>query len=177
MGLGWYNLVGRLIEILLADEVREMVDVVRKANAGVKKQGIRPTLLRRIAFYMEERNDYPNLPVPGQRVDSAEGCEEWVENGSDRKGVISVMNGWSESILAKCIGTREEEQYTDSSEVEEEKKPTGDTDDSSDAPLRRVDVVVEEVPPPPRMLKRPTRLDRLALWPVKGNKTTSLWRT
>ena len=59
------------------------------------------------------------------------------------------MNGMPESILAKCICTREEEQDTDGSEVQEEKKPTGGTDDSSGALLGRVDVVVDEVPLPP----------------------------
>ena len=34
------NLVGRLIEIVPADEAREMGDTVRKANTGVKKHGI-----------------------------------------------------------------------------------------------------------------------------------------
>ena len=38
--LDGYILVGRLIEITLADDVREMGENVRKANAGVEKHGI-----------------------------------------------------------------------------------------------------------------------------------------
>ena len=41
----WYNLVGRLIDIILTEEVRNLGEIVRKANTGVKNQGIRATVL------------------------------------------------------------------------------------------------------------------------------------
>ena len=41
MESNWYTLVGRPIEILPADEVREMCEIVRKADTGVKKDGSR----------------------------------------------------------------------------------------------------------------------------------------
>ena len=85
----------------------------------------------------------------GRRRPPGLASAEWVENVADRKEVISVMNDLSQSILAKCMGTRDDEQYVDSSEVEEAWKPTGGTNDGSGAPLRRADVVVEVVPPPP----------------------------
>ena len=147
----WYHLVGRLIDIIPTDEVREMGETVRKVNTGVKRHGIKTTVFSRIFSYTEEGDDHLELPVPSQRVDRAEAWEAWAEHGADRKEVISVMNGLSESILAKCIGTREEEQDSDSSEVEEQKKPTGDSDDTS-------------------QLKD-------NVFRIKGNKRMSQWRT
>ena len=88
-------------------------------------------------------NADPDLPVPGQRGDRAESWQDWVEDGADRKELISGMGDISKDILAKCIDARQEEQDSEGldSEVEDENEdmPTCDTDDE----------VVEEVRPPP----------------------------
>ena len=67
--MDWYNLVGRLIEFILALEVGEMGEIVRNANTGVKKHGTRATVLSKAASFSEEGQDYQDLPVPGQGVD------------------------------------------------------------------------------------------------------------
>ena len=59
----WYDLLGRLIEIMPADVRRRMGDIVRKANTGVRRNGVRTTVLIKIAFGKEEGSGYPDLPV------------------------------------------------------------------------------------------------------------------
>ena len=117
----WHNLVGGFIEVILANDVREMGETVRQAKNGVG------TSWQMLGHCLEQ----DSLLKGGRRRPPGPASAEWVENGADRKEVISVMNGLSKSILAKCMGTRDDEQYVDSFEVEEAKKPTGDTDDSS----------------------------------------------
>ena len=148
----WYNLAGRLIEIILAEDVlRRCEKNVRKANTGFKKHGIRATVLSRIASCEEEGDDYPNKSVSGPRVDRAKAWEEWIGDSADTKELISGMCGLSQSMLDGCVSKRELEQNSDTktqdsdstipaSEVVKgnENIPTDDT----------FDEVVEEAPPP-----------------------------
>ena len=125
--------MGRLIEIILAEDVREMSEIVRDANFGCKKHGTRATVLSNIVSCKEKCEDYPDLPVPGQRIDRAQASDEWVEEGADRPEVICVMSVLHKGILAKCVDAREEEQApADKSELEVGKNFTGDSDDTSD---------------------------------------------
>ena len=63
----WYDLVSRLVEIIPADETRRMGEIVKRANAGVRKHGVRATVLIKIASGKEEGSSYPDL-VPDQRL-------------------------------------------------------------------------------------------------------------
>ena len=46
------------------------------AGIGVKKHGIRATVLNKIASH-EGGEDYPDLPIPDQEVDRAKAREKW----------------------------------------------------------------------------------------------------
>ena len=95
----WYTLVGHLIEILRADDVRERMKMVMDADIGVKMRGIRATVLNKIASY-EEGEDYPDLPIPDQEVDRVIAREKWGRrrSGGERIWVVSDM---SKGILEK----------------------------------------------------------------------------
>ena len=64
----WYDLVTRLIEIIPAGEIRGMGEIVRKANAGVRRHSIRATVLINIASRKEGRKRLPRFAErnPGQ---------------------------------------------------------------------------------------------------------------
>ena len=67
---GWYDLVGRLIEITPADEKKRMGEFGRKANTGVRRYGMRATVLIKIAPGKEEGSGYPDFsarPAGGQK--------------------------------------------------------------------------------------------------------------
>ena len=53
-----------------------MDDMDMDADIGVKRHGIRATVLNKMASY-EEGEDYPDLPIPDQEVDRAKGREKW----------------------------------------------------------------------------------------------------
>ena len=53
-----------------ADEAREMAEI-RKADTGVKKHGIKTTVLSNIASCMEGGEDYRDFPVPGRTPGSS----------------------------------------------------------------------------------------------------------
>ena len=95
----WYDLVTRLIEIIPADEMRRMCEIVRKANTGVRRHSTRTTVLITIASGEEKGSGYPDLPIPGMRVGRQEAWAEWVEDGVDRQELISIISDLSQSIL------------------------------------------------------------------------------
>ena len=90
----WYKLVGLLIEIMLADEVREMVKLSGKQMLASGSMAY----LEQDSFHFVGRRRLLNLSLPGQRVDREEVWVEWVEDEVDRKEVISVMNGLSKTF-------------------------------------------------------------------------------
>ena len=52
-----YDLVSRLVEIRLADETKGMGEIVTKANTGVRRHGMRATVLSKIGSTTEEGSD------------------------------------------------------------------------------------------------------------------------
>ena len=69
----WYDLVCRLVEIKPAVEIRRVGEIVRRATAGVRRLGMRATVLIKIASGEEEACGYPTSPVPGIRAGRNEG--------------------------------------------------------------------------------------------------------
>ena len=63
----WYNLVSRVLEAMFADERKGTGEVARKANADVRRHGMRGTVLSKIASATEERSDVPGVMMSGQR--------------------------------------------------------------------------------------------------------------
>ena len=56
--------------------------------------------MSKIASAKEEGSDYPGVLLPGQRVDRK---EVWVEEVSDREGILKVMNCSSRRIRNESL--------------------------------------------------------------------------
>ena len=54
MALDWMYRVSRILEALSIDELQGMGEVVKKANAGVRRRGVRATSLGEIAARRED---------------------------------------------------------------------------------------------------------------------------
>ena len=173
----WIGLVqfGGLIEIILAEEAGEMGEIVRKANTGVKKHGKRTTVLSKIDSDKEEGEDYPDLPVPGQRVDRAEAWE-WVEDGVGGKEVLLVISDIPKASSPSVL-TRERRCRIPKTSPKWEQKTN----------LRAIRLTVRTSvwtcrrhhlkDTVFRTLKRPIRRDRMPSLLAKESKKPSLWRT
>ena len=61
----WYDWVSPLIEMIPADAIKGMVDIVRKAILCVRRRGTRATVLSKIASAKEEGSDDPGVLLPG----------------------------------------------------------------------------------------------------------------
>ena len=99
-GFDW---VSHLIDTVLAEEIRRMGEIVRKASTGVRGHGRRATVLSKIASAKEEGSDYPGTMVPGQRVDSKEAWDVWDEEEADREGFLQVTNRSSQRTVVESL--------------------------------------------------------------------------
>ena len=70
---------------MLADEMRRMCELVRKANTGQFEQD---------SLSKGGRKGHPGFPMEGQRVESKEAWEVWVEEEADREWTLQVVNGF-----------------------------------------------------------------------------------
>ena len=86
-----------LLEMILADEIQRMIEIVRKENTSVRGYGSRATVLSKIASGKEEGSDYPGVLLPGQRVDRKAASDVRVEDKADREE--KVTNGSSQWII------------------------------------------------------------------------------
>ena len=64
-----YDLVSGLMDSIPANGMRRTGEIVRKATTGVRRPGIRTSVLNKISFAEEEGSDYPGSLMSGQRVD------------------------------------------------------------------------------------------------------------
>ena len=60
------------LKVYLSMKKRGVGEVVRKANTGVRRHGMRSTVLNKIASGSEEAGGNPGLPMSGQRANSLE---------------------------------------------------------------------------------------------------------
>ena len=111
------DLVSQLIEMIPADEIKRIIETVRRQIRA--SEGIRATVLSEIASAKEEGSDDPGVLLRGQRRDkrSVGGV------GSMRRrteGFLKVTNRSSQSIIIESLSRRKGEQQDDSHQEEED---------------------------------------------------------
>ena len=68
----WYGLERHILGAVPLDKIKEVGEIVRKANTGVRRHGVRATVLSKIASAKEEGSDVPGLMMLDQGVDRNE---------------------------------------------------------------------------------------------------------
>ena len=86
MESNWYDLVSHILGAVTVDKIKGVCEIVRKANTGVRRHGVRATVLSKIASAKEEGSDVPGVMMLGQRVGGIEVWDVWVRSKQTERG-------------------------------------------------------------------------------------------
>ena len=114
MGGDWHAIVASLLDHLSVEELSEMSEIVKGPSTGVKKQGLRATILIQIASHKEQGVEYPGVRVPVEKIPRKWASGLWMDNGRDRNEIVASMTDMSLRLLEETYGGGgTEEEYTD----------------------------------------------------------------